>query len=163
MLAWGVILGRYFCKNTEVCRIIFLPSRLFSRVYTYMFINFQRLFPPTCLFGLHVNSVVRSKPNLKLIISNKMQPPIECILMLKSASEKACSLLHFRIDVLFYHEFGMWCSHKIFFLSFVNTIFRLKAHETLNKEVTGWFLQLRFSSLFKPTFFSHMNFSQMFL
>ena len=60
MLFWGAVLGRYFCKNTEVSRRIFLPTRLFSRVYTYTFINFRKLFPPTRLFGFHVYSVVQS-------------------------------------------------------------------------------------------------------
>ena len=57
MLAWVAVLGRYFCKNTEVSSRIFLPTHLFIRVYTYTFIDFQRLFPPTRLFGLHVYSV----------------------------------------------------------------------------------------------------------
>ena len=60
LLPWGAALGRYFCKNTKLVCNIFLPTRLFSRFDTYTFINFQKLFPPTRLFGLHVYSVVRS-------------------------------------------------------------------------------------------------------
>ena len=61
LLPWDAVLGRYFFKNTKDSCKIFLPTRLFSRFYTYTFINFQRLFPPTRLFGLHIYSVVQSR------------------------------------------------------------------------------------------------------
>ena len=55
VLSWGVTLK----KHKIGCKI-FLPTRVFSRFNTYTFMKFQRLFPPTRLFGLHVYSVVRS-------------------------------------------------------------------------------------------------------
>ena len=59
-LPWVLSWGGTFAKTQKLVKE-FSYLHIYSVGFTpYMFINFQKLFPPTRLFGLHVYSVVLS-------------------------------------------------------------------------------------------------------